>query len=152
TTSTIAPRRAPTASTSDTASSSSGIAASGFDPAATSVTVLRNARDSAATAPATSSRSVGVPPSAASMGVVSGTDLSPSLEGSSQGHLVGVLQVPADRQPGGQPGHPQPHRDQQPGEVRGGGLALDVGVRGEDDLGHLAVREPGHELGDPQVV
>src|SRR5690625_1947325 len=55
-------------------------------------------------------------------------------ESPSQCHLVGVVEVPADGQAGGQPGHRQLQRPQQPREIGGGGLALDVGVQGEDHL------------------
>jgi len=54
--------------------------------------------------------------------------------------------------PTGRPGDPQTHGLDQAGEVGGGGLALEVGVGGDDDLGHCAVGKPHHELAYSQVV
>src|SRR5580704_16361739 len=75
-----------------------------------------------------------------------------SLEGAAKRDLVRVLQVAADRQPAGRARHPDAHRLDQPGEVGRGRLALEVGVSRQDQLGHPAVRQPGHQLLDPQVV
>src|SRR5665647_95211 len=160
TTSTIAPSRAPAASRSETARSSSGMATSGLLPEATSVTVLRNRRASEAVDAARSRRSSGRsswsgPASLADrrgMRGMSGIDLSPSLEGTPQRDLIGVLQVPPDGQARGQPRHLQSHRDEHPSEVGGGRLPLDVRVHRQDHLGDRAVGQPGHQLGDPQVV
>src|SRR5450759_4711934 len=160
TTSTIAPSRAPAASRSETARSSSGMATSGLLPEATSVTVLRNRRASeavdAARSRRSSARSIWSGPAASvdprGMRGMSGIDLSPSLEGTPQRDLIGVLQVPPDGQARGQPRHLQSHRDEHPSEVGGGRLPLDVRVHGQDHLGDRAVGQPGHQLGDPQVV
>src|ERR1700722_772615 len=75
-----------------------------------------------------------------------------SLEGAAERDLVRVLQVAADRQPAGRARRPDAHRLDQPGEVGRGRLALEVGVGRQDQLGHPAVRQPGHQLLDPQVV
>src|SRR4051812_44465417 len=73
-------------------------------------------------------------------------------EGPSEGDLVGVLQVAADRQAAGQPAHGDAHRLDQPGQVGGGRLALQVRVGGQDQLGDRAVGEPVQQLAHPQVV
>src|SRR5690606_4247954 len=82
----------------------------------------------------------------------SAADEAPALEGPAERHLVRVLQVSPDRQPGREAGHAQTHGAQHAREVRRGGLALDVRVGREDHLRDLPVREAGHELGDPQVA
>ena len=46
----------------------------------------------------------------------------------------------------------QAHRPQRAGEEGRGGLALEVRVGGDDDLGDGAVGQPGHQLADAQVV
>src|SRR5688572_25397146 len=61
--------------------------------------------------------------------------LATTLKRPAERELVGVLQVAPDREPGRDAGDLQPERLQQPGQVHGRGLALDVGVRAEDDLG-----------------
>src|SRR6478609_4000559 len=76
----------------------------------------------------------------------------PAHEGPAQRHLVGVLQVSADREPTGQPGDPQPELPEHTGEIGGGGLTLQVGVGGQDHLGDGAVGEPHHQLADAQLV
>ena len=43
-------------------------------------------------------------------------------------------------------------RLEQPGEVHRGGLALDVGVGGEDHLGDALVADPGEQLLDPELL
>src|SRR6059058_4872971 len=45
----------------------------------------------------------------------SGVDLAAALEGSPEGHLVGVLEVAAHREPAGDPGGAQAQRLEQPG-------------------------------------
>src|SRR5215207_7719625 len=135
----IAPSRAPMTSTCDVASRHMGMAASDAVPAATSVTVSRYIWASRAESSASTCKS-------------SDIEQSPSFERAAQGHLVGVLEVPTHRQPRGQPGDANSHRAQEPGKVAGGGLALEVGISGDDHLGHLAIGEPGHELLDAKVV
>src|SRR3984885_14481380 len=76
----------------------------------------------------------------------------PALERTAQGDLVRVLQVAADRQPAGRPRHPDAHRLDEPGDKGRGRLALQVRVGRQDQLGDPAVRQPGHQLLDPQVV
>src|SRR6478609_3270781 len=86
------------------------------------------------------------------LGWWSGVDAAAALEGTAESHLVGVLEVAAHGQPRGEPRHRDTDVAQQAGEVRGRGLALEVRVGRDDDLLHLARREPGHELAHPQVV
>src|SRR3954451_7344977 len=76
----------------------------------------------------------------------------PPLEGTTEGDLVGVLEVAADRQPAREAGHPQTHRLDQPGEVGRRGFALEVGVGGQDQLRHGTVSQAGHQLTNPEVV
>src|SRR5690625_2320595 len=66
-----------------------------------------------------------------------------SLEGAPEGDLVGVFQVAAHGQARGEPGDRHAHAAQHSGEVGGGGLPLDVGISGEDDLGDGAVGQAG---------
>src|SRR6478672_526317 len=82
----------------------------------------------------------------------SGVDATAALEGPSERHLVGVLEVTADGQARGQPRHGEADVAQQPAQVGGRGLALEVGVGRDDDLLHLTGREARHELTHPQVV
>src|SRR6266508_1104899 len=73
-------------------------------------------------------------------------------EGATEGDLVGVLEVAADRQAAGDPGDPDAERGEQTGHVHGGGLALDVGVGRQDDLADPVRLQAGEQLPDPQVV
>ena len=45
-----------------------------------------------------------------------------------------------------------PERLEEPGQVHGGGLALDVGVGGEDHLGDALGVDPAQELLDPELL
>ena len=74
-----------------------------------------------------------------------------ALEGAAQGDFVGVFEVPAHRQAGRQPGHGDADGLEHPCQVGGRGLALKVGVGGDDDFLDGAVVEPGEELTDPQL-
>ena len=127
-------------STWESASSAIGRVASGLLPAAISLTVRRYIRASAdgLLGERRSSRQTSMQP--------------PSLERPPQGHLVGVLEVAADRQPRCQAGDPEAEHLEHPREVAGGGLALEVGVGRDDDLGDDAVAEPGEQLAHAQVV
>ena len=69
--------------------------------------------------------------------------LAPALERPAERQLVGVLEVAPDRQPAGDPGHPDPEGREQPGEVHGGGLTLEVGVGAQDHLGDRPRRRSG---------
>src|SRR6478672_11454553 len=82
----------------------------------------------------------------------SGVDATAALEGSSERHLVGVLEVTTDGEAGGQPRHGEADVAQQPAQVGGRGLALEVGVGRDDDLLHLTGGEARHELAHPQIV
>src|SRR5215470_12622696 len=83
-----------------------------------------------------------------------GSDIqqSPSLEGTAQGHLVGVLQVASHRQSARGPGHPQAHSLDQPSDKGRRGLAFEVGIGGDYQFCHRSVGEPRHQLLDPQLV
>src|SRR3954470_15011298 len=133
-----APSCAPATQMRATSRSSNEIACDPASPDATASSVSRNDLASSAT-------------SCASW-VSSDIDLSPSLERATEGHLVGVLQVAPHGQTACQPCDPKAHRLDQTGEVRRRRLALQVGVGGEDQLGHRPVLQPHHQLPHPQVV
>src|SRR4051794_12294836 len=120
-TSVIAPSCAPATQMRATSSSSSEMACDPASPAATASTVSRYERTSSATSCASCASDI---------------DLSPALERAAEGDLVGVLQVAPHGQTACQPRHAQPHRLDQPREVRRRRLALEVGVGGENQLGH----------------
>src|SRR5262249_19548021 len=61
----------------------------------------------------------------------SGLDVAPAFERPSERQLVGVLEVATHRQATRQPRGLEPEWLQQPAEVHGRGLALDVRVRAE---------------------
>src|SRR5690625_1814006 len=145
TTSTIAPSRAPAALRSEAASSNSGMAESGASPEATLRTVSRYCSDAAAIAAPRARRSLSSPGASV-------IDAPPSFKRPAKSDLVRVLQVSPDRQPGGQAGDGQPHRAEHAHEVGRSGLALDVRVGGDDDLGDRTVGQAGHQLPDAQVV
>src|SRR6266511_4224511 len=88
----------------------------------------------------------------AAMSVVSLIDRSSPFKRPSECDLVGVVEVTAYRKSTSQSGHAQPHRPQQPAQIRRGGLALEVRVGGQDDLGDLPAGQPLHQLLDPQLV
>ena len=56
-------------------------------------------------------------------------DAASALESPPEGDLIGVLQVGAHRQAGGEPGDGHGHGAQHAGEVGGGRLTDDVGGR-----------------------
>src|SRR5918996_2557514 len=60
--------------------------------------------------------------------------LAAALEGLAQGDLVRVLEVAPDREAACQAGNPDPQGLEQPGDVHGGGVPLEVGVGGQDHL------------------
>src|SRR4051794_6391204 len=153
TTSVMAPRRAPASRLCDSARRSTGIAMSGEDPAATSVTASRKAWASdAVSSPIRRSSRTSLAVSCVSCGRPSDIEQPPPLESATERELVRVLQIPPDRQPGGQPGDAQAHRLEQPREIGGSGLALEVRVRRQDDLRHLAGGEPRDQFAHPEVV
>ena len=63
-----------------------------------------------------------------------GADFAPPLKRPAQSDLIGVFQVPAHRQPRGQPADRDSQRYEHPGQVRCGGFALNVWVRGDDNF------------------
>src|SRR3954470_3501453 len=82
----------------------------------------------------------------------SGVDFAATLERTAQGDLVGVLEVAPDREAARDTGGAHPDGLEQPGQVHGGGLALDVGVGGEDHLGDALGVDPGQQLLHPQLL
>src|SRR6266567_87224 len=138
-TSLLAPSCAPASITCATSSSSSGTISSLPSPRPSAASASRKSRACAAIRSAS---------------VRHGSDIErpPALERPSQRHPLGILQVASDGQPAGRPGDPQAERLHQPGQVRRGGLALEIRVGGQDQLADLPVGEPGHQLGDPQVL
>src|SRR4051812_4825620 len=83
---------------------------------------------------------------------VSVTGVSSPCECASQGHLVGVLEVPTYRQSTRQTSHAQVQRGQVSAEICRRRVALDVGIRGEDDLRDRPVGEPTHQLTDAELL
>src|SRR4029450_11290417 len=73
-------------------------------------------------------------------------------EGAAQGDLVGVFEVAADGEATGDAGDPDAEGGQEAGQVHGGGLALDVGVGGQDDLAGGGGLQAAQQLADAQVV
>ena len=139
TTSSTAPSRAPMTSTCDSASRAIGNVASGLLPAAISRTVRgTSGRRPRTPRPARSSRqtSSSLRPSNARPRVTSSA----------------YSRSPPTGRPGREAGDAQPEDLEQPGQVGGGGLALEVGVGRDDHLGDDAVAEPGEQLAHAQVV
>src|SRR5438552_11327640 len=62
------------------------------------------------------------------------SDLAPALEGPDQRHLVGILEVAADRDAACDPGDRADRVREPLGEVHRGGLALERRVRRDDNL------------------
>src|SRR4051812_2560135 len=79
-------------------------------------------------------------------------DGSGGFEGASERELVGVLEVAADREPAGQPRDLDPEGLELAGEEHRGRLALEVGVRAEDDLLDRLLAEAGEQLLDAQLL
>src|SRR5215470_3115571 len=151
-TSLLAPSCAPASRIWDTSSSSTGTSWSPPSPVASAPTPSRKSRAWAATRSAS-----GCQPSPDPASCDPGTGAlhikqPPSFERAPEGHLVRVLQVPPDRKPTRRPGHPQPQRLDQPGQIGRGRLSLQVGVGGEDQLGDAAVGQPRHQLPGPQIL
>src|SRR5579875_2536961 len=146
-TSRLAPSWAPASRTCATSSSSSDTVSSP-PPAASAATPSTKFL----TLAAISSASGRHPPSWPCGSDGSDIKQSPSLERAAERHLVGVLQVTPHRQAAGRPGHPDAHRLDQPGDEGGRRLALEVGIGGQDQLGHGAVGQPRHEFLDAQLV
>src|SRR6202011_83739 len=82
----------------------------------------------------------------------SGLDVAASLQRPAQGQLVGILEVSANRETTGDPGYLDPERPQKAGEIHRGGIALDVGVGTENDLGDALDVQPGQQLTDTQLL
>src|SRR5215469_14356535 len=155
----LAPSCAPASRIWATSSSSSETVSSSLSPLATALTPSRKSWPCRAIWSAIGRQSSGAargfggpPPSPPRADTVLDIEQPPSFERPAEGDLVGVLELAAHGQAAGGPGHPQPHRLDEPGQVRGGRLALEVGVGRQDQLGDRAVRQPLHKLGDPQVI
>src|SRR5207237_359159 len=58
----------------------------------------------------------------------------------------------AHRQSAGESRHPQPHRLDQPGEIRRRRFAFEIRISREDELGDRSVIEPSQQLPHPEVV
>lgn len=76
----------------------------------------------------------------------------PALESPSQGDLVGILEISTHRQAAREASDPKAQGFEHAGEVGGGGLPLEVGIGGQDDLGDIAICQAHHQLFDAQVV
>src|SRR5665213_2869936 len=124
-----------------------GTASPGSAPRATSRTAMTKLSTWSAISAAKSLRSSDGPSTTSS-----DIDLSPPLKRTTERDFVGILQVAADRQPTRQPGYPQSHRLYQPCQVSRGGLALEIRVGREDQLGHGPISEPSHALAHPSVI
>src|SRR5215831_4096579 len=151
-TSLLAPSCAPASRIWDTSSSSTGTSWSPPSPVASAPTPSRKSR----AWPATRSASGCQPsPDPASGNPEIGAlhiKQPPSFERAPEGHLVRVLQIPPDREPTRRPGHPQPQRLDQPGQIGRGRLSFQVGVCREDQFRDAAVGQARHELPGPQIL
>src|SRR3954454_19417188 len=144
-----APSRAPASSTWLISSSSSEIAR----PPSASRAIARSASRKLSTWSAIWPANSRVPESSwGASGWSSVISGSPPGKSTAQGHFVRVLEVPPHRQSTRQTRHAQAQRLEHPGEVRRGGLALEVRIGREDHLADRAVGEPDHELADAQLV
>ena len=81
-------------------------------------------------------------------------DLAPELEGLDDRRLVRVVQVAADRHPVGDACDLGSQWLQAVGDIHGGRIALDRGVRGKDDLLHgwVTVGHPLFQVLEVQLV
>src|SRR5262245_19109345 len=79
-------------------------------------------------------------------------NLAAALQGLGERHLVRVLQVTTDGQAAGDARHADAQRPEQLGQIERGGLALHVGIGGQDDLGDAARLQPRQQLADLDVV
>ena len=75
-----------------------------------------------------------------------------ALKSSSQRDLIGVLQIPAYRQPTGQAGHPKTERLEHASQVGGGRLPLEVGIGRQNNFGDVAIGQAHHQFFDVQVI
>src|SRR5690348_4715994 len=144
----LAPSCAPASRIWATSSSSSGTVSSLPSPAASAVTPSRKFWACCAIRSAVGRQSSACCAADPALDI----EQPPSFKRPAEGHLVRVLELTAHGQAAGGPGHPEPHRLDQPGQVGGGRLALEVGVGGQDQLGNRAVGQPGHQLGNTQVI
>ena len=67
-------------------------------------------------------------------------------------HLVGVLEVAADREPRGEAGDPHPERAEHPRQIARRRVPLEVRIGRDDHLLHLARLEPAQEPLDIELV
>src|SRR5262245_1665661 len=75
-----------------------------------------------------------------------------AFHGLGERHLVGVLEIAADRQPARDARDAHTERLEQPRQIDRGGLALDARVGGQDHFFDLVVLEPGQQLAHAQVL
>src|SRR5215475_15124761 len=141
-TSRLAPSCAPASITCATSSRSSGTTSSPPSPRPNAASASRKSLACLAI------WSASEPPLSAAR---SDIERPPSLERPSQRDLIGILEVTADGQAAGRPGDAEPERLDQPGQIGGCGFTFQVRVCRQDQLVDLAVPQPGHQLGYPQV-
>src|SRR5204862_6559837 len=82
----------------------------------------------------------------------SSADLAATLQGLGERDLIGILEVAADGQAARDASDAHPQRAEQLRQVERGGLALDVGVGGQDHLAGGPVLEAQQQLAHLEVV
>jgi len=75
-----------------------------------------------------------------------------SREGALEGELVGVLETSASRETMGDAGGTNSERGEDFDKIVGGGLALNVGTEGKDDLGGGFQANALNEAGDTKII
>jgi len=83
---------------------------------------------------------------------VSILELRSSFQGSLDGHLVGEIEVRADRKAHGQPGDPDAERFEHPMKIERRGLPFHRRVGGDDDLLEGPRFDPLDEFSQPELV
>lgn len=78
------------------------------------------------------------------------SDLAPADQGAGEGHLVGVLDVAADRHAEGKARDAQRPVLEQASEIESGGFAFDAGVGRDDHL--VDALEPLQQLGEGELL
>src|SRR5207237_3990458 len=131
----------------DTSSSSNATAPPGSWPRAISRTAITKLSTWSAISAAKSPKSSCGPSTTRS-----DIELPPSFKRPAKGHFVGIFEIAAHRQSAGESRHPQPHRLDQPGEIRRRRFAFEIRISREDELGDRSVSEPSQQLPHPEVV